>query len=97
MDQVYMNVPAVRQMTKNFQQIGEALDGVALQLETVIAILGDTASAFSEMDGRTVDSGQDIKPYVKQMADKCKEMQRDLDKSVDAYERGDALGATRFY
>ena len=38
-----------------------------------------------------------IKPYVKQMSDKCIELGKDLSTSVDAYERGDATGATRFH
>jgi hypothetical protein len=38
-----------------------------------------------------------IKPHIQQMARKCQELFSDLNKSVDAYERGDALGATRFY
>jgi hypothetical protein len=38
-----------------------------------------------------------IKPYIKQMADKCVELGKDLTTSVNAYESGDATGATRFY
>jgi len=38
-----------------------------------------------------------IKPHIEEMAEKCKELMDDLSKSVDAYERGDQLGATRFY
>jgi hypothetical protein len=38
-----------------------------------------------------------IKPQIERLAEKCEELMGDLNASVDAYERGDALGATRFY
>ena len=43
MDQVYMDVPAVRQIAKNFGQIGEVLDNVAKVLEALVNILRGTA------------------------------------------------------
>ena len=96
-DQVYMDIPAVRTMAKNFGTISEVLEAVNKVLEGLLMILRTTAfiglvggfalMAFIEL----------IKPYIKQMADKCQELMEDLYKSVDAYERGDALGATRFY
>jgi hypothetical protein len=96
-DQVYMDIPAVRTMAKNFGTISEVLEAVNKVLEGLLMILRTTAfiglvggfalMAFIEL----------IKPYIKQMADKCQELMEDLNKSVDAYERGDALGATRFY
>ena len=96
-DEVYMDVPAVRDMAKSFGNIGETLDAVNKVLEGLLTVLKTTAFiglvggyaliAFIEM----------IKPYIEQMAEKCRELMDDLNKSVDAYERGDALGATRFY
>lgn len=96
-DEVYMEVPAVRNMAKNFGNISEVLNAVAKVLEGLIMILKTTAfiglvgglalAHFMEM----------IKPHIEQMAQKCQELMDDLNKSVDAYERGDALGATRFY
>jgi hypothetical protein len=96
-DEVYMDIPAVRAIAKNFGNIGEVLEAVNKVLEGLLMILRTTAfiglvggfalMAFIEM----------IKPYIKQMADKCQELMQDLNQSIDAYERGDALGATRFY
>jgi len=38
-----------------------------------------------------------IKPFIDEMAKKTAEISKDLGASVNAYERGDAQGATRFY
>jgi uncharacterized protein YukE len=97
MDQVYMDVPAVRQIAKSFGQIGEVLENVARVLEALVNILRGTA--FIGMVGglavaQFIDS---IKPYIQQMAEKCQELNKDLDASVSAFERGDQQGATKFY
>lgn len=97
MDEVYMDVPAVRDMAKNFGTIGEVLNTVAKVLEALVLILKTTA--FIGLVGgyavaQFIDS---IKPHIEQMAEKCEELSKDLGASVDAFERGDALGATRFY
>lgn len=96
-DKVYMEVPAVRQIAKNFKTVGDTLDNVAKVMEALANILKGTA--FVGMVGglalaQYIDS---TKPHIQKMANKCKELFSDLNKSVDAYERGDGLGATRFY
>ncbi len=96
-DKVYMNVPAVRGIAKNFKQIGDTLDNVTRVMEALVNILRGTA--FVGLVGglalaQYIDS---IKPHIQQMGRKCQELFGDLNRSVDAYERGDALGATRFY
>ncbi len=40
---------------------------------------------------------EQVKPYIEEMAEKCAELAKDLTASIDAYERGDLMGATRFY
>jgi hypothetical protein len=61
---------------------------MTLKTTAFIGLVGGAAVAqFLEM----------IKPHIENLAEKCEEISGDLDKSVDAYERGDALGATRFY
>lgn len=97
MDQVYMDVPAVRQIAKNFGQIGEVLDNVAKVLEALVMILRGTAF-IGMVGGLAVAQFIDmIRPQIEQMAEKCKELMKDLNFSVNAYERGDTQGATRFY
>jgi len=96
-DQVYMDIPAVRTMAKNFGNIGEVLEAVNKVLEGLLAILRTTAFIGLVGGFALMAFIEIIKPYIKQMADKCQELMQHLNKSVDAYERGDALGATRFY
>lgn len=96
-DQVYINVPAVRDMAKKFGEISDVLTNVAKAMEMLsntlktiafIGLIGVAALA------NVIDR---IKPYIEQMAEKCAELDKDLNTSVDAYERADELGATRFY
>ncbi len=96
-DEVYMEIPAVRSMAKTFGQIGEVLEAVAKVLEGLSMILKTTAF-IGLVGGYALAAFIDfIRPHIEQMSKKCQELMQDLNKSVDAYERGDALGATRFY
>jgi len=97
MNEVYMEVPAVRQMAKNFQTISEVLSTVNKVLEAMLMILKTTA--FIGLVGGTAVAGyiEMIKPYIEQWVQQTAEIGRDLDASVTAYENGDEQGATRFY
>lgn len=96
-DEVYIDVPVVRDMAKAFGTISEILQAVCKALEALIMIL--KATAFIGLVGGTalIQFLEMIKPHIEKMAEKCAELNTDLDASVDAYERGDQLGATRFY
>jgi len=94
---VYMDTDAVRDMAKNFGTIGEVLQGVNKALEALSNIL--KASAFVGLIGLAavayiIDS---TRPQIEEVAEKCEEINKDLEVSVDAYERGDELGSTRFH
>lgn len=95
--EVYMDVPAVRDMAKAFGTISEVLQTVVKVLEALIMTLKTTA--FIGLVGGTAVAHflEMIKPHIEELGEKCAEFNTDLDASVDAYERGDALGATRFY
>lgn len=94
---VYMDVDAVRGMAKNFGTIGETLQGVNKTLEALSNIL--RASAFVGLIGLAALAAiVDIaRPQIEEMAEKCEELNDDLGVAADAYERGDAAGATRFH
>lgn len=96
-NEVYMEIPAVRSMAKKFHDIGEVLSGVNKVMEALSTTL--KAVAFIGFVGTAIVAQyiDTIKPYIKQMADKCVELGKDLSFSVDAYERGDTQGATRFH
>ncbi len=95
--QVFMNLPAVRGMAKNFGNIGNVLNTVAKVLDTLSTILKTTAF-IGLVGGYAVAQVIDqYRPQIKKMADKCRELNRDLMAAAAAYERGDAEGATRFH
>src|SRR5262245_37635289 len=95
--EVYMDVPAVRDIAKTFGQISEVLEAVDKVLKGLIEILNVTAF-IGLVGGLALKLFLEaIEPQIKKMADKCKELMRDVNASVTAYERGDQQGATRFY
>jgi uncharacterized protein YukE len=97
MDQVYMDVPAVRKMAKNFGSISQTLKTVSRTLQALIAVLKSTA--FVGMVGGLAVAHfmEVVKPHIDRIAEKCAELSKDLAASVDAFERGDTQGATRFH
>ena len=94
---VYMDTDAVRDMAKNFGTIGDVLEAVNKALEMLSNVL--KATAFVGLVGgyavaNYIDS---IRPQIEDIAEKCEELNKDLDASVNAYEQGDELGSTRFH
>lgn len=92
-----MNVPAVRGVAKTCNDVGETLSVVNKTMETLVTVLRTTA--FMGLVGglalaQYIDS---IRPYVEQVSKDCLELSKDLGISVNAFERGDQQGATRFY
>lgn len=94
---VFMDTDAVRGMAKNFGQIGEVLSAVNKALEALSTVL--KATAFIGMVGGMAVAMyiDQMRPQIEEMAEKCEELDQDLVASVDAYERGDELGSTRFH
>jgi hypothetical protein len=96
-NEVYMDVPAVRQMATNLGTISDTLTAVVKVLEMLITTL--KVVAFIGLVGGTAVAQfiESIKPYIEQMAAKFAELRGDVNASADAFERGDATGATRFH
>jgi hypothetical protein len=96
-DGVYMNVPAVRAVAKRAQEVSETLARVVSVLNSLSNLLRTTAF-IGLVGGAAVAQFIDlIKPHLERVSNDCAELSKDLDASVDAYERGDALGAARFH
>lgn len=94
---VYMDTDAVRGMAKSFGTIGDVLQAVNKAMQTLSNVL--KATAFVGLVGgyavaQYIDS---IRPQIEDIAEKCEELNKDLDASVNAYEQGDELGSTRFH
>lgn len=95
--QVEMNVPKVKKMGKTFEEIGDVLDGISKVLQALLNIL--RATAFVGMFGGWAIQSyiEKLKPVIDHMAKQANEIGKDLAVSAAAFERGDKLGATRFY
>lgn len=96
-DEVYMNIPAVRGIARQFSDFSNTLTNVSRAIAAIADAL--RASAFLGMVGNAalasyVDS---FRPGIDRMANKCDELSRDLDASVTAYENGDEQGSTLFF
>src|SRR5262249_16208502 len=94
---VFMNIPAVRGMAKNFQTISQVLNGVSKTLGALSKVLKATALIGLVGDSVVIHFIEMMKPQIDQMSQKIGAISRDLNASVEAYERGDSQGATRFY
>ncbi|MEZ4726296.1 MAG: hypothetical protein R3E79_04085 [Caldilineaceae bacterium] len=94
---VYMDIPAVRNMAKSFGTISDVLNNVSRVLQALITTLKTTAFVGLVGGLALAHYMELIKPQIDNLAKKCAEINKDLGASVDAYERGDAQGATRFY
>lgn len=95
-DEVYMNVPEVRTMAKNFGAVGEVLSMVSKVLEALMLILKTTAFIGLVGGYAVANYIESIKPHIDRLAEKCEELMGDINASVDAYEAGDMQGANLF-
>jgi len=95
--QVYMDIPAVRDIAKTLKTVSEVLTNVVRLLDVLINTLKMTAFIGLVGGYAVAQFLEMIKPHIEQMAEKCDELNQDVNASVDAYENGDNEGATRFY
>jgi len=95
-DEVFMDIPQVQNMAKNFKGFGDVLDGIAKAMEAISATL--KATAWLSL-GATYAAAQyidRIQPNVKKAADKMRELSGDLESAIRAYRDGDFSGSRRF-
>ncbi len=96
-EEVFMDVPAVMAMGKRFEDIGNILKSVAAALEALMTVLKATAF-IGLVGGLAVERYlAQFKPVIERLSEQCTEIGGDLAASARAYERGDAMGSTRFY
>jgi hypothetical protein len=95
--EVYMNVPAVQGIARNFGQMEQVLRAASRSMEVAITTLKTTAFVGLVGGYAVAHFLEQIKPTLDQYAAKCDEMNNDLNASITAYQNGDAQGATRFF
>ncbi len=95
-EEVYMDIPRVEKMGKDFETFGDVLDAVGKTLEALSIVLkasawlslGATAAAAAFVDR--------IKPNVQRAAQKMHELSGDIQSAIRAYRDGDFSGSRRF-
>jgi uncharacterized membrane protein YgaE (UPF0421/DUF939 family) len=92
-----MDIPAVEGIARTFGQVSEVLKQVVTALDVLINILNSTAF-IGAVGGAVVAHFMEImKRQLDDMADKTEEISHDVSAAVEAYQNGDAQGATKFY
>lgn len=96
-DEIFMDIAAVRKISDQFSEFGDNLQTINRNLELAIVALKAAAFVSGFSTYAYAQYLEQIQPTVERYAELCSEMSGHLSTSVDAYERGDATGATRFY
>lgn len=95
-DEVFMDIPQVEKMSKDFNTFGEVLDAVAKALEAISILLKATAWLSLGATAAVATFIDRIRPNVKRAADKMKELSQDINSAIRAYRDGDLSGSRRF-
>jgi len=95
-DEVFMDIPQVEKMSKDFNTFGEVLDAVSKALEAISILLKATAWLSLGATAAVATFIDRIRPNVKKAADKMKELSQDINSAIRAYRDGDLSGSRRF-
>lgn len=95
-DEVFMDIPLVEKMVKDFQTFGDVLDAVSKALEALSMMLKATAWLSLGATAAAATFVDRIKPNVKKAADKMRELSGDIRDAIKAYRDGDLSGSQRF-
>ncbi len=95
-EEVYMDIPQVEKISKDFQTFGDVLEAVNKTLEALSMLMKATAwisLGATEAIAAYIDR---IRPNVKKAADKMKELSADISSAIRAYRDGDISGSKHF-
>jgi hypothetical protein len=96
-EEVYMDIPAVRGVARQFGLFSQTLTTVSRVLTALSNILKGTAFIGLVGGAAAIFIIDNLNRLIKHWAERCTWLSRELSNSVNAYERGDAQGATLFY
>lgn len=95
-DEVYMDIPVIEKMVKDFKTFGDVLDGVAKTLEALSLMLKATAWLSLGATAAAATFIDRIKPNITKAAAKMKELSDDVSSAIRSYRDGDNTGSQRF-
>lgn len=94
--EVFMDIPKMEEVSKQFGTFGDVLDAVAKTLEAISAVLKATAWLSLGSLAAVAAFIDRILPNVKRIAAKMKELSGDIVSAIKAYRDGDYSGSRRF-
>jgi hypothetical protein len=95
-DEVFMDIPQVEKMSKDFQTFGDTIDGVGKALEAMSMLMKATAwisLGATEAVAQFIDR---ILPNVKRAAESMRLISGDITSAIHAYRDGDYTGSRHF-
>jgi hypothetical protein len=95
-EEVYMDIPRVEQMAKNFQTFGSVLEGVSKALLAISIAMKATAWISFGATAAAAAYADRIRPNVDKAATKMHELSGDITSAIKAYRDGDMSGSKRF-
>lgn len=95
-DEVFMDIPRVEQMSKNFQTFGTVLEGVSKALLAISMAMKATAWFSLGATAAVAAYADRIRPNVDKAAKKMHELSGDITSAIRAYRDGDTSGSKRF-
>ena len=95
-EEVYMDIPQVEKMSKDFQTFGDVLEAVDKTMEALSTTLKVTAWFSFGATAAIATHIDRIRPNIKKAADKMKELSNDLMSAIRAYRDGDLSGSKHF-
>lgn len=94
--EVFMDIPKMEDVSKQFDTFGDVLDAVAKTLEAISAVMKATAWLSAGSLAAAAAFIDRILPNIKRIAAKMKELSDDIMSAIKAYRDGDFSGSRRF-
>jgi hypothetical protein len=95
-DGVYMEIPAVQEMARQFENIHDTLKQISSLLQAAIDVLKSTAFIGLVGGFAVLVFAERIKPIIDQLAERCSETSSDIKQAIQDYMNGDEAGERLF-
>ena len=95
-EEVYMDIPRVQNLARNFGTYGSVLQAVSKAAEAAILVLIAVALFSDGISLVWAEKLNMIKSHIDSIAQKMIELQGDINSAINNYRTGDATGSTHF-
>jgi uncharacterized protein YukE len=94
-EEIYMDVPAVRDIGKQLNQISEVLKLVLKALDGIVNLL-KTAAFLGLVSASVATQFERTRSSIEKSAEQCADLSAKVERAASNYERGDLIAANRF-